>query len=85
MTPGIPFSIVDCGCGEGYYTAGILKAAESICPEAGLTAVDVSRDACAMTASRLSRKKVTESDLINVVTASSYDLPLSDASCDAVI
>jgi 23S rRNA (guanine745-N1)-methyltransferase len=60
-------SVLDVGCGEGYYTREI---------EAELWAVDIAKPAVRLAARRRSRG--------HYAVASAYDLPVVDASIDAV-
>lgn len=66
--------ILDCGCGEGYYTGAFAGAAGS---RAKIFAVDISKDAAAYAAKRCPD--------VCVAAASAYRLPLADASCDIVL
>ena len=65
-------SLVDVGCGEGYYTA----AFEKLFPDALVTGADIAKDAVRMAASRSRR--------IRWITATGSHLPLADGSADGI-
>ncbi len=65
--------ILDAGCGEGYYTAGV-KAAM---PCAEIMAVDISKDALEY----LSKRKLD----VKTAVAGVFSLPVADESCDGVL
>lgn len=70
-------TILDCGCGDCYYTAGLLAhLAENgkICSAAG---IDISKDALKYAAKRDSS--------ITLAAASAYKLPVADSSCDLIL
>lgn len=68
-------SLVDAGCGEGYYTEKIVsRVAEA---DVRVIAVDISKDALI----RLGKRHLP----VLPVVASLYDLPLADACADAVV
>lgn len=58
--------LLDSGCGEGYYTEGLAKAARSV------TAIDISKDALRTAARRLPSA--------TLAVASAYHLPLADGA-----
>ena len=68
------YTLFDCGCGEGYYTAGIAEALH----RAGLTfrmgGIDISKHALRKAAKRLPDAEFA--------VASAYDLPMSDGCID---
>ena len=66
-------TLVDCGCGEGYYTAAIQSAR----PDAAVFGVDISKFALMAAASR--DKK------LHLSVASSADLPLADGFADVCL
>ncbi len=70
LSPGSVF--LDAGCGEGYYTAGLLQNT------VGVTAlgIDISKYALAAAHRRLPNAALAAASL--------YDLPLGDGSCDLV-
>ncbi len=72
--PDTPLSILDAGCGEGYY-AGKLK--EILGAQAQLIGVDISKAAM-----QLAGKRYPE---MQAAVASSYAIPLPDDSVDVVI
>ncbi len=78
-------SLLDCGCGEGYYLrelAGALREREG-CDDCdvGLHGIDISRDGV-----RLSAKSFKAAGLkAEFAVASSFQLPLQDQSLDAVL
>jgi len=72
---GLPLQggILDLGCGEGYYTDVLARAL----PGVPLSGIDISR-----TAVRLAAKRCPAAEF---AVASAYQLPVPDASLDAVI
>ncbi|MEE4143547.1 MAG: methyltransferase domain-containing protein [Halieaceae bacterium] len=72
---GLPLlgSVLDLGCGEGYYTNALARAL----PGTGLYGIDISR-----TAVRLAAKRCAGAEF---AVASALRLPLPDAALDAVI
>lgn len=71
--PLSPKTIVDAGCGEGYY----LSALHEVLPEADCLGLDISKEAvrCAAGAHKT----------IAWITATAAAIPLADASCDLVL
>ncbi len=69
--------VLDSGCGEGYYTAGLFQALsqEELAPQ--IAGVDLSRAAL-----RRAAKRVPEGEF---AVASAYHLPLPDASADVLV
>ncbi len=65
--------VVDCGCGEGYYTNEIAKTANGI----ELCAFDISKDAVSL-AARAGKS-------VEYAVASSFDIPLENESVDILI
>ena len=65
-----PAQLLDCGCGEGWYTVSLSRVAAST------TALDISKAAIGRAARRASA--------ITWLVASSADLPLLDGSVDAI-
>lgn len=65
--------LLDLGCGEGYYAAHI----DAANPELTVFATDISKYAVKMSARKLPRAQTA--------VASSFDLPIEDASFDAVM
>jgi len=68
-------TIVDAGCGEGYYTNRIA----SMLPEAAVLGFDLSKSACDHAA------KTAKTANTFFGTASIHTLPIADRSCDAVV
>lgn len=68
-------TILDVGCGEGYYTEGIYRKLSGRPVE--IAAVDVSKEAAKRTAKRNFPK--------TAAVASAYALPVGDGRCDALI
>lgn len=69
-----PDAVLDAGCGEGWYTAGIAAAL----PDARILAVDVSRDAVRAAAKRKLPR-------VSCAVASVTALPVDDGSVNAVV
>ena len=67
------FALLDLGCGEGYYTAGIARAL----PGAWVGGIDIARDGV-----RMAARRYPELDL---AVASTVRLPVADASLDMVL
>ncbi|MDE5582700.1 MAG: methyltransferase domain-containing protein [Ruminococcus sp.] len=65
--------ILDAGCGEGYYTNGILNAL----PNAEIYGIDISKTAVDMASKRT--KKIT------FATASVFNIPVADSSVDTLV
>ncbi len=65
-----PEHLVDCGCGEGWYTVAMKRAAHET------TAIDISKHAI--------RRAAKRDRAITWLVASNADLPLPDASVDVV-
>lgn len=68
-----PVTLLDIGCGEGYYTAAIAEAV----PKARLCGIDISKPSI-----RLAAKKVKTGE---IAVASAFRLPLPDASIDLAV
>lgn len=68
-----PTQVLDAGCGEGYYTAGMAKAL----PDATIAGIDISKFSLRWAAKR---EKTVE-----FAVASSYHLPLDNHSVDAIV
>ncbi len=69
--------VLDVGCGECYYTAGLLARLEQAGKTAVVAGVDISRDAVRLGARREKR--------LQLAVASAAALPVADASQDAVL
>ena len=76
LLPKTP-SVLDAGCGEGYYTARLLRTLTEQAFSPRIAAVDLSKDALTAAAKR-SRE-------ISWAAASVYALPVADASVDLVL
>lgn len=69
--------VLDSGCGEGYYTAGLFRALTEAGRNPQIAGVDLSRAAL-----RRAAKRVPEGEF---AAASVYRLPLADASADVLV
>ena len=70
-------TLLDAGCGEGYYTDAVERALYFRDGDSRVFALDISKDAV--------RELVRKNNRITAAVASSYHLPLADFSFDAVI
>lgn len=70
-------ALVDAGCGEGYYTAGIAEALETAERQAKIAGVDLSKFAL--------KKAAKRTKLAEFAVASVYHLPIADASTDVLL
>lgn len=70
-------SVLDAGCGEGYYSSGIKACFEQKGIKADFCGVDISKDALEFFSKRKSG--------ISCAVASLFDLPFADESLDAVL
>ncbi len=70
-------TVLDCGCGECYYTAAIAREIRSAGISADIIGIDVSKEAVSSGASRHAG--------ISLAVASVYDIPLPDKSTDIVV
>ena len=68
--------VLDAGCGEGYYTDKIETALRIRDGESNVLAFDISRDAV--------KYAYRRNRALSLAVATSYDMPLSDASVDTV-
>ena len=75
-TPQSP-TLLDTGCGEGYYTEGIYQALRSAGKEPVMAGIDISKFILKTAAKRRSG--------IEFAVASSYHLPVADSSIDLLI
>ena len=71
------YTIVDCGCGECWYTAGIYEYLTGKNKAIDMIGIDVSKEAINAGASRLRKLKLA--------VATVFDIPLADNSADMVI
>ena len=74
---GPQVSVLDSGCGEGYYTAGIHAALTGAGREVRLTGIDLSKPSV-----RLAAKRVPAGEF---AVASAYHLPVADRSVDLLL
>jgi len=70
-------AILDAGCGEGYYTSGIRRALLDGGKAPVMAGIDISKG-CLRAAARRERN-------VEFAVASSYSLPLADASADCLL
>ncbi|MEG1801118.1 MAG: methyltransferase domain-containing protein [Oscillospiraceae bacterium] len=75
-TPDQP-KVLDCGCGEGYYTQGIAEALQKSGKQAETVGIDISKDAA-----RLGAKRTNHADF---AVASSLNLPKKRDSIDLLV
>ncbi|MBE6882740.1 MAG: methyltransferase domain-containing protein [Ruminococcaceae bacterium] len=70
-------SVLDCGCGEGYYTAGIAKELKNRFIKAKIAGFDISRPSVKRAA-----KRTKEAEF---AVASVFDIPAADESFDILL
>ncbi|MBQ5897295.1 MAG: methyltransferase domain-containing protein [Oscillospiraceae bacterium] len=70
-------AMLDCGCGEGYYTSNIAKELKNRFPKAKIAGFDISRPSV-----RSAAKRTKEVDF---AVASVFDIPVSDKSFDILL
>ena len=70
-------AVLDCGAGEGYYTAGIYGALAEGGKEPRMAAIDISKFAV--------RRCAKQAKQVECAVASAYRLPLADESCDLLL
>lgn len=70
-------SVLDCGCGEGYYTANIAKELKNRIPKAKIAGFDISRPSVKRAAKRTKE--------VEFAVASVFDIPVSDESFDVLL
>ena len=70
-------SLLDCGCGEGYYTAGIEKSLSESGKKPVIAGFDISRPSVKRAAKR--------SKSIEFAVASVFDIPVADGSFDILL
>lgn len=73
LTEEQPKNLLDVGCGEGFYTEGLLDALK----DCWVSGIDISKDALVYAGKRLGRRG-------ELAVASAYDLPFEDGTFDAV-
>ena len=69
--------VLDCGCGEGYYTQGVCQKLVQQGKQAEIKGIDISKEAVAIAAKRLKEGEFA--------VASSFHLPIQDKSVDVLI
>ncbi len=74
--PDLP-TLLDCGCGEGYYTEGIHNALVDMGKQTYTLGIDISKDACGIAAKRVKSGKFA--------VASSFHLPIEASSIDILV
>lgn len=75
LVPATTKTLMDIGCGEGYFTTGFSDAL----PEARIYGIDIAKAGV-----RLAAKAAKEKTRLTYCVASSFDLPLTDHSVDVV-
>lgn len=70
-------AFLDCGCGEGYYAAGIVEALNAAGKAPCAAGIDISKSAVRLAAKRLKTGEFA--------VASCYHLPLADESVDVLL
>jgi len=76
LTPDYP-ALLDSGCGEGYYTQGILESLKVVGKSPRVAGIDISKEAV-----RLAAKKSKDAEF---AVASAYHLPIAEDSIDFVL
>ncbi len=74
---GDKVSLLDSGCGECYYTAGVEKYLKENKKQTDIVGIDISKDALKMGDRR--------GQNLHLAVASAYRIPVSDASCDVIL
>lgn len=74
---GKDVNVLDCGCGEGYYTQGIYEKLVENGRNVAVQGIDISKDAVALAAKRVKD--------CQFAVASSFHLPVPDKSIDILI
>lgn len=77
LAEGGEISVLDCGCGEGYYTAGLLEALKNGGVKPKIVGIDISRPSV--------RRAAKRSREIEFAVASVFDLPLLCSSFDVLV
>ncbi len=70
-------TIIDCGCGECWYTAGIYEYLEKNGIKTNFLGIDVSKEAVLSGAGR--------NKAVKLAVATVFDIPVKDSSCDIAI
>ena len=74
---GKTVNILDCGCGEGYYTQGVYRKLIQQGKKVAVQGIDISKETVAIAAKRLKEGQFA--------VASSFHLPIPDKSTDVLI
>lgn len=77
LSEGEEPAVLDCGCGEGYYTANIAKELKNRFPKAKIAGFDISRPSVKRAAKRTKE--------VEFAVASVFDIPASDKSFDILL
>lgn len=77
LSKGDDIKLLDCGCGEGYYTASIAKTLKNRFPKAKIAGFDISRPSVKRAAKR--------SHETEFAVASVFDIPVFDESFDILL
>ena len=77
LSKGDEPAMLDCGCGEGYYTSNIAKELKNRFPKAKIAGFDISRPSV-----RRAAKRTKEVDF---AVASVFDIPVFDESFDILL
>ena len=77
LSKGEEPAMLDCGCGEGYYTSNIAKELKNRFPKAKIAGFDISRPSV-----RRAAKRTKEVDF---AVASVFDIPVFDESFDILL
>ncbi len=80
---GQSVQIADIGCGEGWYSCGLLKSLQGQGIAAELTGIDISPEILRFAAARASAEGFAAQT--NWAVASVNRLPFADASCDCIV
>ncbi len=72
-----PHALLDCGCGEGYYTAGVCAALREQVPDFRAAGVDLSRSAL--------KKAARRDKNVEFAVASVYRLPAADRTAELLL
>lgn len=70
-------AMLDCGCGEGYYTSNIAKELKNRFPKAKIAGFDISRPSV--------RRAAKRTKDVDFAVASVFDIPVSDKSFDILL
>ena len=77
LSDGEEPTVLDCGCGEGYYTAGIAKELKNRFAKAKIAGFDISRPSVKRAAKRTKD--------VEFAVASVFDIPVKDESFDLLL